>query len=62
MQTAMGVAGGVLLDNAFAGLFDGDAQTAETPAAIPEEPAAPEDDADGGLFGDLFDGEGGDEF
>ena len=63
MQTAMGVAGGVLLGNALAGLFGGEAEAAEPPAAVPEEPAAPEDDADdGGLFGDLFDGGDGDEF
>lgn len=40
-QTAMGVAGGVLLGNAIAGMLGGDeAQAAETPAA--EEPAADE--------------------
>jgi hypothetical protein len=59
MQTAMGVAGGVLLGNALAGLFGDDAQAAETPAAVPEEPAAPEDDADDG---DLFGGGDEDEF
>lgn len=60
MQTAMGVAGGVLLGNAVAGLFGSEAQAAEAPAeaAAPEEPGISEDDAGGGLFGCLF---GGDE-
>jgi hypothetical protein len=57
MQTAMGVAGGVLLGNAVAGLFGGEAEAAENPAAVPEEPAAPEDDANGGLFGGADDEE-----
>jgi hypothetical protein len=57
MQTAMGVAGGVLLGNALAGLFGGEAHAAEPPAAVSEEPAAPESDADGGgLFDGLFGG------
>jgi hypothetical protein len=57
MQTAMGVAGGVLLGNALAGLFGGEAEASEPPAAAPEEPAAPESDADGGgLFDGLFGG------
>jgi hypothetical protein len=48
-QTAMGVAGGVLLGNAIAGMFGGDeAQAAEAPAAQPDA-EAPADDMD---FGD----------
>ena len=42
-QTAMGVAGGVLLGNAIAGMFGGDTANAAQPAAEPtqsEEPAA----------------------
>ena len=61
LQTAMGVAGGVLLGNAIAGLFADPAAAetpaAETPAAEPEaaEPeAGPEDDGSG-----FFDGFGG---
>lgn len=58
-QTAMGVAGGVLLGNAIAGMFGGDeAQAAE--AAAPAEDAGVEDAAvedagfdDGGDFGDI---------
>ncbi|GGE32998.1 hypothetical protein GCM10007276_07830 [Agaricicola taiwanensis] len=43
-QTAMGVAGGVLLGNAIAGMLGGgEAQAAETPAPAEEEPQA--DDA-----------------
>ena len=60
MQTAMGVAGGVLIGNAVAGLFAGEAEAAPTPAeppaAAPDEPAAGEED--GGFFGGMF---GGDE-
>lgn len=60
MQTAMGVAGGVLLGNAIAGLFSGPAEAA--PAAAEPAPhddieAAPEDE-DGGFFDDF----GSDEF
>ncbi|MGO4625226.1 DUF2076 domain-containing protein [Ensifer sp. 2YAB10] len=45
-QTAMGVAGGVLLGNAIAGMFGGnEAQAAAAPAPAPEEPA---DDMDFG--------------
>lgn len=58
MQTAVGVAGGVLLGNALAGLFSGEAEAAEPAAALPEEsmapeqePMAPEEDAGGFLFG-----------
>lgn len=61
MQTAMGVAGGVLLGNAVAGLFADDAQAAETPAEPPAaapEPEASAGEEDGGLFGGFF---GGDE-
>lgn len=53
-QTAMGVAGGVLLGNAIMGMFDGgEAQAAEAP--MEEDPGA--DDMsfdDGGGFGDEF--------
>lgn len=60
MQTGMGVAGGMLLGNAVAGLFGSQAQATEAPAeaAALEEPGISEDDAGGGLFGGLF---GGDE-
>lgn len=71
-QTAMGVAGGVLLGSAIAGMFGGsEAKAAEAPA---EEPAAADEPVDtgaedagavddGGFFGggDWFGG-GGDEF
>jgi hypothetical protein len=60
MQTAMGVAGGVLLGNALAGMFSGEAEAAGPPGAAPEEPVAPEEDAGGGLFDGLF-GSGDDE-
>ena len=60
MQTAMGVAGGVMLANAVTGMFAGDeAQAAEAEPA-PEEPAAadeaPADDwgMDAGGFDDEF--------
>lgn len=47
-QTAMGVAGGVLLGNAIAGMFGGDeAQAAEPEAAAPDT-EAPMDDMDFG--------------
>ncbi len=62
MQTAMGVAGGVLLANALGGIFGGEAQAAEPPAAVPEEPAAPEDEGGGGLFDGLLGGGDGEEF
>jgi hypothetical protein len=63
MQTAMGVAGGVLLGNALAGLFGGEAQAAEPPAAAPEQPVAPEEEAgSGGLFDGLFGGGDDEEF
>lgn len=46
-QTAMGVAGGVLLGNAIMGMMGGnEAQAAETPAPAPEQPA---EDADTGM-------------
>ena len=65
MQTAMGVAGGMLLANAVSGLFSGEAEAAP-PEAAAGEPAPAEPEAtdpepmedDGGLFGDFF---GGDE-
>ncbi len=46
-QTAMGVAGGVLLGNAIAGMMGGnEAQAAQTPAPAQEQPA---EDADTGM-------------
>lgn len=55
LQTAMGVAGGVLLGNAVAGLFAGEAEAAEAPAeppaAAPEEPQASSSEEEGGFFG-----------
>ena len=62
MQTAMGVAGGVLLANALGGIFGGEAQAAEPPAAAPEQPVAPEEEAGGGLFDGLFGGGDDEEF
>jgi len=58
MQTAVGVAGGVLLGSAVAGLFADDAKAEEkpaepAPAAEPEE--APAEDG-GGFFSDFFGG------
>ena len=64
MQTAMGVAGGVLLGNAIAGMFSSPAEAAETPAPAAAEPeAAPEEPAaeEGGGFFDSFFGGGSDE-
>jgi membrane protease subunit (stomatin/prohibitin family) len=61
MQTAMGVAGGMLLANAVSGMFGSDAQAAETPAPAAEPAPEPEaqvesgGEEDGGFFG------GGDE-
>ncbi|TIU14597.1 MAG: DUF2076 domain-containing protein, partial [Mesorhizobium sp.] len=57
-QTAMGVAGGVLLGNAIAGMFGGsEAQATEPAASLPDEAAAdPAGDAGsdgGGDFGDI---------
>lgn len=62
MQTAMGVAGGMLLANAMSGLFAGDAQASETSVAAPEASGGEEED--GGLFGGLFgdDSDGDEEF
>jgi hypothetical protein len=62
MQTAMGVAGGMLLANALGGIFGGEAQAAEPPAAVPEEPVAPEEETGGGLFDGLFGGGDEEEF
>lgn len=51
-QTAMGVAGGVLLGNAIAGMFDGnEAQAAEAAAPV-EEPQVEETADEGGYFDD----------
>ncbi|MER9233623.1 DUF2076 family protein [Mesorhizobium sp. M0622] len=55
-QTAMGVAGGVLLGNAIAGMFGGnEAQAAEQPAPQPDEAGQPDDAGsdNGGDFGDM---------
>lgn len=50
-QTAMGVAGGVLLGNAIAGMFGGHAMAGEAPEEAPQdEPAA--DDTDTGTDAD----------
>src|SRR5690606_7611527 len=61
-QTALGVAGGVLIGNAIASMFGGGAaHAAEAPAELPpaEEPASDPGEADtGGDFGD-FDFGGG---
>jgi len=53
MQTAMGVAGGVLLANAVTGLFADEAQAAEPPM----EPGLGAAEDEGGLFGDFGDEE-----
>ena len=59
-QTAMGVAGGVLLGNAIAGMFGGsEASAAENPA--PEQPADESASEDDGGFSD-GDDFGGDDF
>ncbi|WP_294644461.1 DUF2076 domain-containing protein [uncultured Aureimonas sp.] len=51
-QTAMGVAGGVLLGNAIAGMFEGnEAHAAEAPAPA-EEPQVEETADEGGYFDD----------
>lgn len=67
-QTAIGVAGGVLLGNAIAGLFAGDAEAAPAEAAPPVDPALadeaaadPEMPAEDDLGG-FFDGFGEEEF
>jgi len=55
-QTAMGVAGGMLLGNAVAGMFDGDeAHAAEPMNAADEAPSDVEADGGGGLFDGLGD-------
>lgn len=59
MQTAMGVAGGVLLGNAVAGLFGGDSEASKAPEVAAAEPEAPAEEEGGGLFSFL--GFGGDE-
>lgn len=72
-QTAMGVAGGVLLANAVGSMFGGGAASAATPApdaaaAAPAEPAptpepqpepvsADDNDSGGGFFDDMFGGD-----
>lgn len=67
-QTAMGVAGGMLLGSAIAGMFQGDQAQAAEPAATPaDEPPADDvgaadmgggDEGGGGFFDSFF---GGDE-
>jgi uncharacterized protein len=58
-QTAMGVAGGVLLGNAVAGMFGGDeAKAAEAPATSDQPEEAGAGDEGGGFFDSFF---GGDE-
>jgi uncharacterized protein len=53
-QTAMGVAGGVLLGNAIGGMFGGnEAKAAETAPASVAEPAS---DEGGGFFDNIFGG------
>jgi hypothetical protein len=56
-QTAMGVAGGVLLGNAIGGLFAGDEPASATAAAEPaaDEPQVEEAAYDGGGFEDFGD-------
>jgi hypothetical protein len=66
LQTAMGVAGGVLLGNAIGSMFSSPAEAAQTPAEPPA--AAPEAAAEegGGMFDSFFgggdEGGGGDEW
>lgn len=66
LQTAVGVAGGVLLGNAVAGLFAVDAQAAAAPtvppATAPEGPEAAATEEDGGGFFDGFFGGDDEEF
>ena len=67
MQTAVGVAGGMLLANAVGGLFAGDAEAAPAEAAAAPEaapempPEAPMDepaaDEGGGFFDGFFGGD-----
>ncbi len=55
-QTAVGVAGGVLLGNALAGLFGGDAQAAEGDSGVHEG----DDDVDADDYGADDGGDSGD--
>jgi hypothetical protein len=56
-QTAMGVAGGVLLGNAIGGMFGGgEAKAAEPPANATEPAAEPAADEGGGFFDNMFGG------
>ncbi len=48
----MGVAGGVLLGNAIAGMFGGNEAQAAEPSATASEPEAPADDMDFGGYED----------
>lgn len=65
MQTAMGVAGGMLVANAVSGLFAGDTQAAEAPpapedlSAAPEEAELPDGEEGGGFFDGFFGDDGG---
>jgi len=61
-QTAMGVAGGMLLGNALAGMFGGGSPASAAEPSPVDEPAAEEPEAEGGGFFDsLFGGDGGEE-
>jgi hypothetical protein len=70
MQTARGVAGGMLLATAVSGMFGSEAQASAAPAETPAAAPAPEPEAqeasggeeDGGLFGGFFGGGEEDEF
>lgn len=67
LQTAAGVAGGMVLGNMLMDMFQGDEAAQDVAAQAPEQPEQPqvaeqapvEEEADGGLFGGFF--EGGDD-
>lgn len=52
-QTAMGVAGGVLLGNAIAGMFGGSEAQAAQPDAAEQDAPAPAEDMDFGADEDI---------
>ncbi|SDS63859.1 DUF2076 domain-containing protein [Pseudomonas oryzae] len=64
LQTAAGVAGGMVLGNLLMDMFQGDEAAQEVAAQAPEQAEQPqvaeqapvEEEADGGLFGDFFGG------
>lgn len=58
-QTAMGVAGGVLLGNAVMGMFDGGEATAAEAEPAADDPQVDDAGADGGDFGDFGGGDFG---